>query len=325
MWSLAGFALVTFADAAMKSEGEDGIFFHWRDGEDVFVGIFVSLVIFLFWPLFIILMGVQALRPDLDPAFKAPLVRAPAGRPRYRIRMPRLDSPFWQPPEHEAEVVTRMIRLRLKKDPRLTGEPPPWRWPMSRIWDSTEAHLLELVRGYLALREDGLAPSEIVAQMERLRDASPDKAPDARLRPYLAWRIRQADPEYVALGQRVFGPALRQAIRWARRQSQSDEVLPADWLGEEISREDVEPAFEGLFFPAGPRPENWREALETKRRAWRLLTLRMREGDRIRHYGEPTAEDEEEAGEHGIALVRDGEALAWIAAVTVLEEPEETE
>jgi len=325
MWSLAGFALVTFADAAMKSEGEDGIFFHWRNAEDAFVGIVASLLIFLFWPLFIILMGVLALRPDLDPTFKAPLVRAPTGKPRYRIRMLRLDLPFWQPPEHEAEVVTRMIRLRLKKDPRLAGEPPPWRWPMQRIWDSTEAHLLELVRGYLALCEDGLGPADIVARMEKQSGGIPDEPPDVRLRPYLAWRIRQADPEYIVLGRRVFSPALRLAIRWARRQSQSDEVLPSDWLGDEITSGDVEPAFEGLFFPAGPRPENWREALEAKRREWRLLTLRMREGDRVLQYAEPVNDDMDGFGEHGIALVRNGEAITWVAAIALLREPEGTQ
>jgi hypothetical protein len=324
MWSVAGFALLALVDAAAKSEGDDGVFFHWRNGEDVFVGIVMSLVISLFWPLFIILMVVLALRPDLDPSMKAPLVRAPQGASHRRIHLPRLDTPFWKPPEHEAEVVSRMIRLRLKKDPRLAGEPPPWRWPMERLWTSTEAHLLELVRGYLALREDGLMPPEIVARLETGRDAADSAPPDARLRSYIKWRIAQADRDYAALGRRVFGPALTLAIRWARGQSRPKDGLPDDWLGEEIAPEEVEPAFEGLFFPAGPHPENWRDALDGKGREWAVMKLRMRGGDRILHYARLIAEDEEEAGEHGVALVRDGRAIAWIAAIEageILENP----
>ena len=315
MWSVAGFALTTFTDAAAKSEGDDGIFFHWRNGEDAFIGIFVSLFVFLFWPLVILFMLVLALRPDLDPELKAPLVRAPQGQPRRRVRLPRLDSPFWQPPKHEAEVVSRMIRLRLKKDHRLAGEPPPWRWPMERIWASTEAQLLGLVRGYLTLREDGLAPAEIVARLEAERGDADFERPDARLRPYIKWRLARMDPDYAALGIRVFAPALKLAIRWARGQSQPKDGLPAEWLGEEVAPEEVEPAFEGLFFPAGPRPDNWREALDGKRREWALIKLRMRGRDRILHYAGPIVEDEEGPGDHGIALVRDGRAVAWIAAV----------
>jgi hypothetical protein len=324
MWSVAGFALTTFIDAAAKSEGDGGIFFHWRNGEDAFIGIFVSLVVFLFWPLVILFMLVLALRPDLDPVLKAPLVRAPQGQPRRGVRLPRLDSPFWQPAEQEAEVVSRMIRLRLKKDRRLAGEPPPWRWPMERIWASTEAQLLGLVRGYLTLREDGLAPAEIVARLEAERGAADSERLDARLRPYIKWRIAQMDPDYATLGIRVFAPALRLAIRWARGKSKPKDGLPAEWLGEEVAPEEVEPAFERLFFPAVPSPDNWRDALDGKRREWALMKLRMREGDRILHYTRPIAEDEEAPGDHGIALVRDGRAVAWVAAINagiILEDP----
>lgn len=323
MWSVAGFAMVTFADAASKAEGDDGIFFYWRNGEDVFVGIFLSLLIFLFWPLFIILMAVLALRPDLDPAMKAPLVRAPQGLPRRRIHLPRLDTPFWKPPEHEAEVVSRMIRLRFKKDQRLAGEPPPWRWPMERLWATTESLLLELVRGYLALREDGLAPADIVARLEAARSVDGIRPPDARLRPYLKWRLAKTDPDYLALGWRVFGPALALAIRWSRQTSRRGETLPAEWLGAAIAPDEVEPAFEGLFFPAGPHPENWRDALMEKRREWALMALRFKEGDTVMQYCEPAGE--ELSGRHGIALVRDGRAVAWITAVAVAQEAEGTE
>ena len=325
MWPVAGFAFVAFMDAAMKSEGDNGIFFHWQSGEDAVVGICMSLTVFLFWPLFVVLSAVLALRPDLDPAFKAPLVKAPRGVPRRRIHLPRLDTPFWQPPEHEAEVVSRMIRLRLKKDRRLADEPPPWRWPMERLWATTESLMMELVRGYLALREDGLAPADIVARLEAARPVGAAHPPDARLRPYLKWRLAQADPDYLALGHRVFAPALRLAILWARAQIRREGNLPNEWLGVAITLDEVEPSFEGLFFPAGPHPNNWRDALAGKRREWALIKLRLKEGDTLMQYCEPAGDDGEFNGQHGIALVRNDRAVAWIAAVAAEVEAEEIE
>lgn len=315
IWSVAGFALLTFVDAVAKSEGDDGIFFHWQNGEDAFVAIFMSLFLFLLWPLFIILMAVLALRPDLAPEMKAPLVRAPQGAPRRRIHLPRLDTPFWKPPEHEAEVVSRMIRLRLKKDRRLAGEPPPWRWPMERIWASTEAHIMELARGYLALREDGLAPAEIVARLEAERDGAANP-PDARLRPYLKWRIAQADPDYAALGRRVFSPALAMAIRWARRAPGGETTPSTAWLCEDLISAEVDAAFEGLFAPGAPLPENWRDALAAKRREWAVLKLRIRDGDRLcRYEGGPDGAASDHAG-RGIALLRKDTIIGWTAAIS---------
>lgn len=316
MWSVAGFAFLAFMDAAMKSEGDDGIFFHWQNGEDAVVGICMSLTVFLFWPLFVVLSAVLALRPDLDPAFKAPLVKAPQGVPRRRIHLPRLDTPFWQPPEHEAEVVSRMIRLRFKKDRRLAGEPPPWRWPMERLWATTESLLLELVRGYLALREDGLTPADIVARLEAARSDGAAHPPDPRLRPYLKWRLAQADPDYLALGHRVLAPALRLAIRWARRTLVGEVPPSMAWLCEDLTSAEVDAAFEGLFAPDAPLPENWRDALAAKRREWAVLKLRMRDGDRLRRYeGRPDGAANNHTG-RGIALLREDNIIGWTAAIS---------
>jgi hypothetical protein len=327
MWSIAGVATLALADAAMRHEEGEGIFEQCRSVENTVAMVLILLLVLLFWPVAWIAAAVLAFRPDLDPDLKAPLRRASHRKPRLRIAMPRLDSPWWKPAEHDSEVLSRMIRLRLKRDPRLAGAAPPWRWPRDRLWRTTEAMLLEAVQQYLALWTDGLSAQDIVRRIEDLRGAADGPPTDPRLRPYLRWRLAQADPDYLRLGHRVFAPAALQAIRWARKSllgaNRADPFPPAEWLVEEISPDEVEPAFEGLFFPAGPRPENWREALIWKRREWALMKLRLREGDDVMQYQEPPAADAESAGQHGIALVRDGRAVAWIPAVAAEDIEEE--
>jgi len=320
MWSIAGVATLALTDAAMRHEEGEGIFEQRRGVEAAVVMIMASLFFLLLWPLAWILAVVLAVRPDLDPDLKAPLRRAWRRKPRLRIALPRLDTPWWKPAKHDTEVLSRMIRLRLKKDPRLAGEAPPWRWPQDRLWGTTEAMLLVTVQQYLALWTDGRSAGDIVRRIEDLRGAPAGTPPDPRLRPYLRWRLAEADPSYLALGHRVFAPAAIQAIRWARKSlvdaCGTEPFPPADWLGAKISPNEVEPAFEGLFFPAGPRPENWREALTWKRREWALMKLRWREGDAIMQYREPATDGEESPGQHGIALVRNGRAIAWISAIS---------
>lgn len=316
MWSVAGFAMVTIMDFAMRQEGGDGLLFGHETRLDAFVGLAVALVAFIAWPAILVFIAVEMVRDGPIEEGSAPLRRA--SLPEPTVSWP---SPSWMPPEDDEELLCRMIRLRLKKDPRLAGQGPPNRWPRSSLWQTTEAVLVETAFAYLTLRLDGLSPPAICGRLiERGATVGGGKAPSG-LRSMVRARLRHEDTAYLELGPGVLGAATGLAVRYFRRRLaerlSSDQVPRSDWLGEALTPDEVERDFEGLIFASEGRLPDWQDRLAAKRREWALLALRVRESDRVHPYQAPE-------GARGLALVRNGRPIDHIAAARPQESSEDT-
>lgn len=310
MWSVAGFAAVTAIDVAMRHEDGKGLLFGQETKANAIMGLLAAVAIFVFWPVAIVLIAVAALRHGDAQLASAPLRRAPPSE-SLPARQP---NPSWMPPEDDEELLCRMIRLRLKKDPRLAGHGPPRRWPPESLWQTPEAVLLDAVQAYLELHSDQLSPAEIADRINERFGGADDHDSTIGLRAVIKDRIQREDPDYLTLGRAVLNPAAVLAIKHTRgkldRRRDRFTYPEPDWLKETISPGDVERDFEGLMFPRGRRLGGWRQRLAEKRREWRILTLRMAEGDILNRYQADGTDLD-----RGIALVRAGRLVGHVSAI----------
>lgn len=309
MWSVAGFAMVTFMDAAMRHEGE-GLLFGHETKFDATIGLLVAVFVFIAWPAILIYCVVVTVRGGDVQLASAPLRKAPQPEP-LPARQP---NPSWMPPEDDEELLCRMIRLRLKKDSRLAGQGPPSRWPPKSLWQTPEAALLDAVQAYLELHADRLSPAEIAERINERLGGVDDHGSTVGLRAHIKHRMQREDPDYLTLGRAVLNAAAVLAVQHTRRKLDRRRdmftyPLP-DWLKETLSPVDVERDFEGLMFPRGERPGDWRRRLAEKQREWRFLALRMAEDDILKRYRADGTDRE-----RGIALVRRGRPVGHIAAI----------
>ena len=315
MWSVAGFAMVTIMDFALRHDGDDGLLFGRKNTFETVIGLLVALAAFIAWPLFLIWCAVEMARGEPLEETSAPLRRAPEPEP-----VANWPNPSWMPPQDHEELLCRMIRLRLMKDPRLAGKGPPHRWPRDSVWDTTEAVLAETVLAYLTLRLDGLSPDIICRRLMDRFDGVDDHDAPTGLRSMVRTRLRQTDPDYIDLGPQVLGASTGLAIRYARQRlaerRRSPDFPRAKWLREELSLEEVERDFEGLVFPSEGRLPDWQDRLTEKLREWSLLALRIGDTDRIHRYQAPN-------GARGLALVREYRPVDYVAAARLVDTPSE--
>lgn len=312
MWSVAGFAMVTIMDFALRHDGDDGLLFGRENTFETVIGLLVALAAFIAWPVFLIWCAVEMARGEPLEEGRAPLRRAPEPKP-----VANWPNPSWMPAQDDEELLCRMVRLRLMRDPRLEGQGPPHRWPRDSLWNTTEAVLAETVFAYLTLRLDGLPPPAICRRLIDRFDGVDDRDTPTGLRSMVRARLRHADPDYLDLGPRVFGASTGLAVRYFRRRlaerRSSPEFPKAKWLREELTLDEVERDFEGLVFPSEGRLPDWQHRLTEKLREWSLLALRIRDSDRIHRYRAPE-------GARGLALVREGRPIDYVAAAR----PDET-
>lgn len=310
IWSVAGFAMATLMDFAMRHEDGRGFLFGHETRLDAVIGLMVALAAFIAWPVFLILIAVEIVRDGPIKEGQAPLQRV-----RQPVPVAKWPNPSWMPPEDDDELLCRMIRLRFKKDPRLAGQGPPHRWPRESLRQTAEAVLADTVYAYLTLRREGLPPQAICRRLiDRIGGVDGSNTP-AGLRSMVRARLHHKDPAYLELGPGVLGAATGLAVRYIRRRIaerlSSPEFPRPDWLGEDLTAEEVERDFEGLVFPSEGQLPDWQERLAAKRREWDLLKLRMGESDGVRRYRAP----EGSGCARGLALIRDGQPIDYIAAV----------
>lgn len=238
------------------------------------------------------------------------------------------------PPEEERVEIKRldtalckMVNLRWTVDKRLKKEKMAEYWPLFKVWQTTEAVIVNAVEFSETLQDDGCTEEESIKKLLSNLGLPQDTCAD--LVSYLQLRLKVIDPEYLALGMDLLNQALTLARTAAalevRNRKQDARFPPVEWLKEKIDYHELmdesiyehvlNQNFETLAGTPVPVRKTPRYALlpssKSEGRDWIRFQLRMRPNDEIWTFcGSLLANGTSLRG--GVALFRDKKVIDYV-------------
>jgi hypothetical protein len=245
----------------------------------------------------------------------------------WQGRIPITNRVWW--PARAVEFADRetalcdMIDIRQRRDPRLRREQRPSNWPMSELWRTTEATILDTVEQYRWLRDGGLVEKVALETLEVNQNGSVDFSvkPNATLHSYIARWLSTVDPDYLRLGGNVLRKVILFAEKWSRAEIsrvKSDRPFPpADWLLARVGVREIESGEDLPFKGEGIVSITFDGQVERPGRTipsyeWKRIKSRMLSTDELWTFSSPAEYWQNRAGRMGIALIRNGHPIGHV-------------
>lgn len=217
-------------------------------------------------------------------------------------------------PSTPDEIVVAMIELRQKVDASLEGVSHPSEWRTDDLWSAPEYVIYSILRSIALLMRDGLPEAVALQRADERRclNVLPAGVRVASVEDYLVRLLRGTAPEYLVHGPELLANAVvaaRQGLRELPPPPFLSEIPPPDWRWQKIQRfpHCVPPFLERLrlrsplLFPQSRYDEEFFD-----------FVVRMQEGDELWEWSSPRLAWALMAGRAGVALVRDGRAIASV-------------
>jgi hypothetical protein len=229
--------------------------------------------------------------------------------------------------DHSPEtLLCQLIGLRPPGAALLRDGVGPENWPMWMLWKTTEAGLLDIVEQYFWLCDGGLTAQEALEKIDAAR-AEPHTASfglNWTLRSYIAQRLANHDPSYLALGPETLDEAIELAEAWSNakigRNKTDRPYPPTEWLKARVDASEIE-AKASLPFKDGGLvmiTDGVRETPGTTvpiDRDWHRITLRMVPGDELWTFSSPPEYWQGLTGRMGVALMRNGHPIGHVTTM----------